>query len=147
MKHTPHTLALLAMASCAAPSARVASPPPPPPPAAEGSATRGLLEPEAIRAVINTHLDEVSACHERGLARDRNAAGGVMIRFVIGTTGAVTSAQPTEGDYPLAEVRECIARAVAQWRFPAPAEGGTVTVNYPFNIEPGPESDQARGAR
>lgn len=104
------------------------------------AAIRGLLAPEVIRRVVLQHLNDVTECHDRGLERDPNAAGRMTIRFVIGGTGAVVAAGVAHSNYPVAEVGECIARAVRQWRFPAPEGGGVVTVNYPFNLQP-PEDD------
>ncbi len=96
----------------------------------------GLLSPEAIRRVVLRNLGQVSHCHEQSLAQNPNAAGRVVVRFVIGGTGTVAGSDVAESSYPSASGAECIANAVRRWQFPAPEGGGLVTVNYPFNLQP-----------
>ncbi len=62
-----------------------------------------------------------------------NAAGRVLVRFVIGSDGRVIESVVANRTYPVQGVAECIAHAVARWVFSAPA-GGVVVVNYPFNL-------------
>ena len=95
----------------------------------------GLLSPEAIRAVVLVNLDAVAHCHELGLQAHPDLEGRVVIRFIIGGDGAVLGAAiATITSGIPRDVGECIASAIATWRFPAPEGGGIVTVNYPFNL-------------
>ena len=82
------------------------------------------------------HLDEVNRCHERGLTIERAAQGRVLLRFIIGGTGRVVASGIASSTYPVESVPACLALAARGWRFPAPWGGGTVTVNYPFNLLP-----------
>lgn len=95
----------------------------------------GLLSPEAIRRVVLRNLGQVSHCHEQGLAQNPNLEGRVVIRFIIGGTGTVLGAAVAESTVPVPSVGQCISQAVRRWQFPAPEGGGTVTVNYPFNLQ------------
>jgi hypothetical protein len=98
----------------------------------------GSLAKEAIRKVIRTHLDEVKACYDKGLARRIELAGRIMVQFVIAPTGAVRHADfkdSTVGDW---RVEDCITSAVKTWQFPAPDGGGVVIVSYPFVLKPAP---------
>ena len=96
----------------------------------------GLLSPEAIRRVVLRNLGQVNHCYEQGLATSPNAAGRVVVRFVIGGTGTVIGSNVADNSLGVPSVGECIANAVRRWQFPAPEGGGVVTVNYPFNLQP-----------
>ncbi|MFO0608493.1 MAG: AgmX/PglI C-terminal domain-containing protein [Polyangiales bacterium] len=107
-----------------------------PPPAEGGPIARGL-RPEAIRAVVLANMAQVSECHGRALAQDPTATGRVVIQFVIAGDGAVM--RTAVGSAPpggASGAAACIAQAIATWRFPPPAGGIVVNVNYPFNLTP-----------
>mgnify|MGYP000697547778 CR=1 FL=1 len=65
-----------------------------------------------------------------GTAHATTAALAAVSDVVV---SVVVNAAQTEA---LRGTGECIAQAVATWRFPAPTGGGVVTVNYPFNLQP-----------
>jgi hypothetical protein len=46
----------------------------------------------------------------------------------------VKQAESTLAD---AEVGNCIAKAMRDWKFPKPEGGGNVVVTYPFVLQPG----------
>ena len=94
----------------------------------------GSLSPEAVRRVVLRNLGQVTYCYEQGLSRDPNAAGRVVVRFVIGPAGAVQGSGVASSTYPSGTTPQCIANAVRRWQFPAPTGGGIVTVVYPFNL-------------
>ena len=117
----------------------VASTPPSPRPAE----AVGEISPTEIRAVITRHLGAVSRCHERGLSVSRHASGVVFVHFEIGRDGRVTDASVGSSTYPVEGVAECIVTATRTWVFPAPREGGPVTVDYPFTLEAPEEPTEA----
>jgi len=94
----------------------------------------GSLSPEAIRRVVLRNLGQVSHCHEQSLASNPGASGRVIVRFLIGPTGAVQGSSVAASSYPNASAAQCIASAVRRWQFPSPEGGGVVSVNYPFNL-------------
>ncbi len=94
----------------------------------------GLLSPEAIRRVVLRNLGQVAHCHEQGLAQNPMLEGRVVVRFIIGGTGTVMGSGVVE-NVSVPNVGTCIANAVRRWQFPSPEGGGTVTVNYPFNLQ------------
>jgi TonB family protein len=99
-----------------------------------GASVTGLLSPEQIRRTTLRNLGQISSCHERWLAYDPRFEGRVLVRFVIGSDGAVIAATVAESATESAFVRQCIVNAIRGWRFDAPRGGGHVTVNYPFNL-------------
>jgi Ca-activated chloride channel family protein len=95
----------------------------------------GSLDKDIIRRIVRAHINEVRHCYNQGLAADPNLKGRVVIKFVIDAQGKVISAQVDENLTDVS-VGECISKAVTRWIFPKPS-GGTITVTYPFILEPG----------
>lgn len=96
----------------------------------------GALDKDVIRRIVRSHLSEVTACYEAGLAKDPTIKGRVSIQFTIAPTGAVAGAIVQESEIGDAQVGRCIAGAVESWRFPEPEGGGNVVVTYPFALTP-----------
>lgn len=94
----------------------------------------GRLPPEVIQRVVRQNLGGIRSCYDSGLARNAKLAGKVVVRFVIGQDGAVSSAtsdpDTTLGD---ATVVSCIVDHFKKITFPTP-EGGIVTVVYPLTF-------------
>jgi TonB family protein len=97
---------------------------------------QGMMSPEAIRRVVLRNLGQVTHCHEQGLAANPQLSGRVVVRFVIGGDGNVMGANVSESSVSVPSVASCISDAVRRWQFSAPEGGGTVTVTYPFNLQP-----------
>ncbi|MBC7172113.1 MAG: AgmX/PglI C-terminal domain-containing protein, partial [Polyangiaceae bacterium] len=97
---------------------------------------RGALAADVIRRVVSRHRAEIRFCYEQGLQRRPDLAGRVVARFIISPTGAVTTSVAS-GDLGDASVEQCVAQAVRRWSFPAPEDGGVVSVSYPFVMRSG----------
>ena len=59
--------------------------------------------------------------------------GAMRTSFTIGPSGAVTAVAITGIDPKLAA---CLERVMRTMQFPAPSDGGSVVVSYPFNVDP-----------
>ena len=57
--------------------------------------------------------------------------GDVLVKFFIAPDGSVQASSGTGFD---AKVASCVADVVHAINFPAPKDGGGVTVNYPFHF-------------
>lgn len=102
----------------------------------EGAA-KPPLPKESIREVIKMHLGEVRTCYERGLQRDRNLEGRVVVRFIITWCGAVRFSEVESSTLGDDEVASCVAQTVRSWWFPRVTEVGAKTlVEYPFVLRP-----------
>lgn len=101
----------------------------------EGTEIRGALAKEAIRRVIQQHLNEVRFCYTEGLRATPDLSGRVQVLFVISGSGAVQNASVVESGLHQPNVERCISEAVRRWNFPAPEGGGYVSVRYPFVFE------------
>jgi tetratricopeptide (TPR) repeat protein len=102
----------------------------------------GALDKDIIRRIVRAHINEVRYCYNQGLARDPNLKGTVQIVFGIDARGKVPTSEVFATDLPELRTGDCIAQAVRRWTFPKP-EVGTVTVKYPFVLEPGGGSSDA----
>lgn len=100
----------------------------------EKTTSSGRLAPEVIQKRVRANFGSMRTCYENGLRSDPKLKGRVVVRFVIGTDGSVTSVT-SSGDIPDEAVKSCVAEAVRKITFPTP-EGGTVTVSYPFVFTP-----------
>lgn len=93
---------------------------------------RGSLSREIIRRTIRRHINEVRYCYEQELTQRPDLAGRVTVSFIIGATGAVSTATTMNTTLQNARVEGCLVQAVRRWTFPEPEGGGVVGVNYPF---------------
>ncbi len=92
----------------------------------------GGLDKSAIAAVIFRHLSEVRFCYEQGLQKKPNLSGRVSMNFMIGPSGAVSTAQVNNSSLGHPPVERCIRDHLKTWKFPQPQGGVNVKVSYPF---------------
>lgn len=106
-------------------------------PQIRGSATSvsGRLPPEVIQRIVRQNFGRFRLCYESGLRKNPELRGRVVVRFVIGREGSLTSAGNGGSDLPDSEVIACVVRAFSGLAFPQP-EGGIVTVTYPIQFSP-----------
>ncbi|AEI62359.1 AgmX/PglI C-terminal domain-containing protein [Corallococcus macrosporus] len=95
------------------------------------ASTQGTVDREAVARVINSHLNEVHGCYERGLLKDPGLAGKVVLEWTIGASGRVVAAKTKSSTLRNASVESCILSRLKSWKFPAP-KGGVVIITYPF---------------
>lgn len=62
---------------------------------ADSATVTGALSKEQIQKVISAYMGQVEYCYERELQKEPNLRGKILVNFVIGLTGAVTSASVT----------------------------------------------------
>jgi TonB family protein len=106
------------------------------------TAVVGALDKDVIRRVVRRHMNRFRYCYERQLAANPNLQGKVVVRFVISTTGSVSSAQDAGSTLPDEAVKACILRTYQSMQFPAP-NGGIVVVTYPIVFHPGDSATDA----
>jgi Ca-activated chloride channel family protein len=96
----------------------------------------GSLSSHIIRRIVRAHKSEIRGCYNRALIADPDAAGRVVLEFVISPRGRVSSAKIGETSDGVSdpELGRCIAAAAKRWRFPAPRSAGTAIVSYPFML-------------
>jgi hypothetical protein len=84
-----------------------------------------------IRRYIRRHINEIGYCYEKQLLAHPNLGGEIMVTFLISGSGMVQSSV-AKGVAP--EVASCVAGVIQSIQFPAPGDGGSVQVNYPFRF-------------
>ncbi len=102
----------------------------------------GALDKDIIRRVVRRHMNRLRYCYERRLATTPALQGKVVVRFVISTTGAVSSAQDAGSTLADESVKACVLRTYQSMQFPAP-KGGIVVVTYPIVFHPGDSAADA----
>lgn len=96
----------------------------------------GTLEKYAIDLVMKQKSGIIRQCYTRELRRDPSLTGKLIVRFVIGTSGAVKYAALRGSTLDNSIVEDCVVDRVREATFPKPS-GGTVIVSYPFNFAGG----------
>jgi beta-lactamase regulating signal transducer with metallopeptidase domain len=90
----------------------------------------GRLPPDTIRRVVREHYGAFRLCYEE---LPKMVPTRATLRFTIGTDGHVAEGQVAA---EIAQLGQCLERAMFTFVFPAPV-GGVVTVGYPLVFEPG----------
>ena len=90
----------------------------------------GQLDGDAISKALQLRSSAFQACYERELKKNPKANGKVVVMFVIGGAGRVTSSKSTT-DSVGGGTGDCVAEVIGKIKFPSP-KGGDVTVNKSF---------------
>jgi len=91
-----------------------------------------------IRRSVRALLPMLQDCYEQGLQRDPKLAGTVVVDFTIegepGVGGVIGHSAIDDAASSLSDVatRECIQETMYALEIDPPADGGVVTVKYPF---------------
>ena len=91
----------------------------------------GDLDKDIIRRYIKRSIQSIAYCYEKQLLATPGLEGTVTVQFLIAPNGTV---QAANGSGLNSAVSSCVASIVSNIKFPAPKNGGTVQVNYPFNF-------------
>lgn len=97
----------------------------------------GSLAPDLVRRVVRMHSGRLKYCYEKQLSVNPKLEGRVLVKFVIDSTGKVSTATDSGSAMPDTEVVSCVVRAFLTFKFPAPAGGDTVSVVYPITFARG----------
>jgi hypothetical protein len=91
----------------------------------------GTLDKSIVKRYIKQREEQIGYCYQKELLARPKLAGTVTIQFLISPTGNVQSSVGAGFDQPVAS---CVADVIKAISFPAPKNGGAVTVNYPFTF-------------
>ncbi|HET7506651.1 MAG TPA: sigma-70 family RNA polymerase sigma factor [Kofleriaceae bacterium] len=122
-----------------APAAPVATTAPGPAPALPAPA----IDKAYIRQAVRALLPMLEDCYSQGLERDPRLADTVVVDFTIegepGVGGVIgqSAIAPRETTLVDPATRECIQETMYAMEIDPPADGGVVTVHYPFEFHPG----------
>ena len=102
--------------------------------------TRGMtvtdgLPADVIKRITRQQLGRFRVAYEKGLRKNAQLAGRVVVRFTIGPDGTVLQACDHGSTLPDAAVVHDVVGAFLAMAFPSPAHG-PVVVTLPFQFEP-----------
>jgi len=102
---------------------------------ADAATVVGSLTKEQIAKVISAYMGQIEYCYERQLQKEPNLRGKILVNFVIGLSGAVTSATTQSSSMGSPTVESCINGVFRRMPFPSPG-AGIVEATYPlvFNV-------------
>jgi outer membrane biosynthesis protein TonB len=92
---------------------------------------RGGMSREAVKRVIEQHLDEITFCYETALISNPSIKGKITMEWKILMSGAVGEIRIKSSTVKSPEIYGCIKSAIKTWQFPKPT-GNEVVVSYPF---------------
>ncbi len=92
---------------------------------------RGGLSMDAVKRVIDQHLDDITYCYETELISNPSIVGKVLFEWKILLSGEVGEVRIKSSSINSHEIHECIRDAIRSWQFPQP-RGSEVVVSYPF---------------
>jgi serine/threonine protein kinase len=92
---------------------------------------RPTIDPAVVTTLIGGYRPEVLKCIAQSKKKNPKLKGTLTVQLQVAVTGAVKHAQISSTlNNPLAAA--CVAKAAQGWKFPAPPNGQTTTVSYPF---------------
>jgi hypothetical protein len=91
----------------------------------------GGMSREAVKRVIDQHLDEVNFCYENALIANPSIMGKIVFEWKIMMSGKVGEVKIKSSSIKSGSIHGCIKKAIKTWRFPKPS-GTEVVVSYPF---------------
>ena len=93
------------------------------------------VDRQAVARFVQGRISGIKACYEKELKRNPDLKGKIVVRFVIATTGRVSSVEIEENGLNPG-VEACIRTIVRGWSLPFKPEED-VPVSYPFLFQPG----------
>lgn len=94
----------------------------------------GTISGTEVRARIRANTAGIQECYESALDRLPAGKGRVVVRFVVAASGSVPAVNIASNDFDAPAVGCCVAKRVAEWKFPSPTNGDFIVVEYPFVV-------------
>jgi len=92
---------------------------------------QGGMSREAVKRVIDQHLDEISFCYENALMDAPSLMGNIVFEWKILMTGKVGAVRIKSSTVRSNQIHNCIQGSIKSWQFPKP-QNTEVMVSYPF---------------
>lgn len=100
----------------------------------EVQSSRGVLEPEQIRQVVEPHSNELSGCYLSRVGDRRWLGGRVQLKWELDGTGAVRDVHIAESDLGSWPVERCLLGISRRLKFPAPRGGSDTDFTVPLEF-------------
>lgn len=92
---------------------------------------QGGMSRDAVKRVIDQHLDDITMCYETALLSNPSISGRVVFEWKILMSGRVGEIKIVSSNINSHDIHTCIKNALKSWQFPKP-KGAEVMVSYPF---------------
>jgi hypothetical protein len=92
---------------------------------------QGGMSREAVKRVIDQHLDEISYCYENALIDAPSLMGNIVFEWKILMSGKVGAVRIKSSTIRSGQIHHCIQAAIKTWQFDKP-QHSEVMVSYPF---------------
>jgi hypothetical protein len=92
---------------------------------------QGGMSREAVKRVIDQHLDEISYCYENALIGAPSLMGNIVFEWKILMSGKVGAVRIKSSSIRSGQIHHCIQAAIKTWQFEKP-QHSEVIVSYPF---------------
>ena len=89
-----------------------------------------------VKRAISRRRNQIRACYEAELLRDRDLEGSVQVQMTIGQDGKVSGFHVTKNTTGKDEIPRCLEHKLRDLAFPAFDQCEQVVVNHPFNFHP-----------
>jgi TonB family protein len=80
-----------------------------------GGAKSSGRDREQIMAVVHSHSSAIQACYQRGLKRDPDLRGKIVVRFTINYLGKVTKVNVVNSTLNNPSVERCVVSRIRRW--------------------------------
>ena len=94
----------------------------------------GSVDTPTVERVVGAARADIETCFTAERQKSPELAGKVLVRFSIGTDGAVSSVRTKTTSLRHPPTEDCLNARVGELRFPPAAGGGTAIVTYPFTF-------------
>ena len=103
---------------------------------AAADAAEANMDKAVIQSVVQAHTGDIYACYQDALKQTPDLKGKVMVKWVVGSDGAVKSSTIAKEESTIdnAQFENCLLTKLNLWTFPAPKNGGEVAIDYPFEF-------------
>ena len=115
-------------------AAEIKALPPPPKP-------KSVINMLDVDLLVYAKREELRACYEAALRRDKAVGGTVEWLVELDTGGALRGLKVARSDIQDREFLFCLKERVKGWSFPAP-KGGDIAFRYPFRFRRTPSSSK-----
>ncbi|MBR4986574.1 MAG: AgmX/PglI C-terminal domain-containing protein [Proteobacteria bacterium] len=94
------------------------------------------MDKAIVQSVVSAHTGDIKLCYEDALKTTPDLKGKMMVKWVVGSDGAVKSSEIAKSESTIENEQfgNCLLTKVNQWTFPAPKDGGEVAIDYPFEF-------------
>lgn len=89
-----------------------------------------------VKRAISRRRNQIRACYEAELLRDRDLEGSVQVKLTIGQDGKVSDFYVTKNTTGKVEIPRCLEHKLRDLEFPAFDQCEQVVINHPFNFHP-----------